>query len=83
MSEPASVSAFLKAEQKINLYNIICNIELLALNKYSKYPYNLKDNVEFTQNQLTIHYKENYRKDKMKSKIGSNEHYSNIQVFEY
>ena len=81
MSE--QVDASLKSEKQINLYNISCNIELLALNKYSKYPYNLKDNIEFTQNQLTIHYKENYRKDKIKSKLGSNETYSNIQIFEY
>lgn len=81
MSE--QVDASLKSEKQINLYNITTNIELLALNKYSKYPYNLKDNIEFTQNQLTIHYKENYRKDKIKSKLGSNETYSNIQIFEY
>jgi hypothetical protein len=70
MTEPTNSS---DAETILTLYNIICNLELLAVKKYPKYPYNLKDNIEFTQNQLTIYYKENYRKDKMGSKIGSNQ----------
>ena len=81
------MSSIHNSKDILNFYDITCNLDLLVLKKYPRYPYNLKDSVEFTQNQLTIYYKENYRKDKIKSKVGSNDangtNMHDISIFGY
>lgn len=67
---------------KIKLYNKLLKINYTPL----KYPFNLNidDNIEFTKNELQLHYIKKYNicidHDKYKKKIGKNEK-SKIVVF--
>lgn len=44
------------------MYKELCKIDMLNNGIYPKYPYNLQDDIVFTQHEIILNYKQNYCK---------------------
>lgn len=46
----------------LQMYKELCKIDMLNNGIYPKYPYNLQDDIVFTQHEIVLNYKQNYCK---------------------
>jgi hypothetical protein len=54
------MSHVLTNNSKLNAYRDLSKIDLIIDRKLSKYPFNIKSHIEYTQNQLILYYKNDY-----------------------
>lgn len=47
----------------LQIYKELCKIDMMNNGIYPKYPYNLQDNIVFTQHEIVLNYKQNYCKN--------------------
>lgn len=47
----------------LDLYKELCKIDMYNNHIDTKYPYSLREDITFTQHELTLHYKKNYCND--------------------
>lgn len=49
----------------LSIYYDLCKVDILLNNMKSKFPYDIKDNIYYTQHELVLNYKKNYCKNIM------------------
>ncbi len=46
--------------KELNFYNELCKIDISNNKLITRYPYDIKDNIYFTQHEIILNYKKNY-----------------------